>query len=87
VWTQLLAAGGILAVLGLMILALMRAARRGGQMEERAVAEARRAESEARAADSDRKAQERMADADARSVSDTAAAARERMRKRDPGTR
>lgn len=86
-WGQLIAAGIVLAVVVLMILAITRAAKRGGEMEERAEAEARRAEATAHAADDDRKAHERMADAQAASVGEPVSSVRDRMRKRPASTR
>ncbi len=84
---QLIAAGIILAVIGLMVFALTRAAKRGGEMEERAETEARRAVATEAAVETDRKATERMADAQAASVSEPADRVRERLRRRPPTTR
>ena len=85
---QALAAMGVLiAAVALVLWAALRASSRAGAMEERAVAEARQAEAIAASAESDRKAHERMANAKAASVGEPAQSVRERMRKRDPGTR
>ena len=83
----LAAMGTLVAAIGLVLWAALRASSRAGEMEERAVAEARRAEAEAAKAESDRQAHERMANAKAASVGEPADRIRERLRKRPASTR
>jgi biopolymer transport protein ExbB/TolQ len=85
--TQLLAAGVTLAVFAFLIWAIMRAAARGGQMEERAEQAEDTARAVQRDAESDRQATERMADVQAASVGEPVQSARERMRARPRDTR
>ncbi len=77
----------LIAAFIFLIAKLMRRSGDHAALEEREAIQRKQAEAAARAAETDRQTLGRMADASSDAVHDTAAAARERMRKRDPRTR
>ncbi|MES2814481.1 MAG: hypothetical protein V4720_06265 [Pseudomonadota bacterium] len=80
-------AAGLALFIGGLVLVLMKAAARGGRMEEAAQNVADKAKAAADLARQDQQAIGRMADADAASVGQPADRVRDRLRKRPPTTR
>lgn len=85
--TTLYLMGAVCLVIAVLLWAVIRGGKREGAAEAKVEAREQTIAAVQKAAEADRKATERMADAQAASVSEPVSSARERMRKRPPGTR
>jgi hypothetical protein len=79
--------GAVVLIAAIIVLAAVRAAGRAGAAEADGEAAKRQVDAVIRDAETDKETLGRMADVQAASVSDTASAARQRMRDRNPNTR